>query len=352
MAGVFAPVPLSNRYAYVGIANPPAIERVDLVAGKVLDTIPLAGGIPWAIAITPNGHTAYVTESRFASSNGPGSNRTDDVVPIDIATDKVGAPIRVGLGPISIAISPDGRTAYVANMGTSHTDRGRMVVADDYTVTPIDTSTNRPGRSIYVGPGPGAVAVSPDGNTLYVALTGTPGTPSYDVVPVDLRTRKIARAIHVGVAPMAIAITPDGKTAYVADTGWPQIKGDTVTPIDIATGRAGNPIRVGDAPFSIAITPDGETAYVVNNNYSRGTRFTVTPIDIASNTPEKPIVVGMGAYFITISPDGHTAYVLNMASFPNVAGNTMTPIDTRTNTTEPAIQVGSDPVSMAFLPSR
>ena len=51
--------------------------------------------------------------------------------------------------PDGIAITPDGRTVYVANIGSG-------------TVTPIDTATNTPGKPIPVPPGlPQSVAITP-----------------------------------------------------------------------------------------------------------------------------------------------------------------------------------------------
>ena len=67
--------------------------------------MPFVSGII-AIAITPDGSTAYVTD------NGDGT-----VTPIDIATDVAGSPIAVGRAPAAIAITPDGSSAYVVNQG-------------------------------------------------------------------------------------------------------------------------------------------------------------------------------------------------------------------------------------------
>ena len=88
--------------------------------------IPVGRG-PGLIVITPDGNTAYVTSNEST------------VVPVDTATGTPGAPIRVGVDrpglhdqPDGIAITPDGKTVYVANIGSG-------------TVTPIDTATNAPG---------------------------------------------------------------------------------------------------------------------------------------------------------------------------------------------------------------
>ena len=62
------------------------------------------GTDPIAIAITPDGGTAYVV-------NGGGT-----VTPIATATNTALPDIKVGADPDAIAITPNGKTAYVANL--------------------------------------------------------------------------------------------------------------------------------------------------------------------------------------------------------------------------------------------
>jgi len=200
-------------------------------------------------------------------SNGRGGT----VTPIAAATNTPDPPIPVGAGPGLIVITPDGRTAYVTS--------------DESIVVPIDSATGTPGEPIGVGvdrPGlydqPDGIAITPDGKTVYVANIGS-GT----VTPIDTAMNTPGEPIEVGVRPRAIAITPDGKTAYVVNQsrpqpppwrnyeagkrGLPQSVPDfrgTVTPIDIATGTPGEPIDVGNEPLAIAITPDGKTVYAAN----------------------------------------------------------------------------------------
>jgi YVTN family beta-propeller protein len=80
------------------------------------------------------------------------------------------------------------------------------------------------------------------------------------VTPINTATGRVGKAIKVGNEPGAIAITPDGKTAFVANYG-----SGTVTPIRTATSKAGRAIKVGENPVAIGITPNGRTAYVINN---------------------------------------------------------------------------------------
>ncbi len=51
---------------------------------------------PWAIAITPDGATAYVA-----------NNGSSNVTPINLTTRTAGSPIAAGTGPVAVAITPD-----------------------------------------------------------------------------------------------------------------------------------------------------------------------------------------------------------------------------------------------------
>ena len=67
---------------------------------------------------------------------------------ITTATGVVSAPITVGIGPVAVAITPDGKRTDVANFG-------------DGTVSVITTATGVVSAPITVGKGPGAVAICP-----------------------------------------------------------------------------------------------------------------------------------------------------------------------------------------------
>ena len=252
-----------------------AITPINLVTGLAEGPITIANAFLGAIAITPNGSTAYV-----------GDLNTDAVIPINLATKTIGTPIPTCTTPHDVAagivISPDGSTAFVAcPLGA--------------TVVPINTSTNTAGSPILAGQGPEGLAITTDGATLYAANFGAFGVVNGQVIQLS--------------------------------------NGTTVTPIDTATDTAGTPITVGSEPSSLAITPNGTTAYVVNFASS-----TATPIDIATNSAGSPIplnamLTGTPGFQIAITPDGTTAYVVTRS-------NTLIPIDTANNTTETPIPVG------------
>jgi YVTN family beta-propeller protein len=70
------------------------------------------------------------------------------VTPIRTATNTALAPVKVGRLPEAIAITPDGKTAYVVNTGSG-------------TVTPIQTATNTALAPVKVGRTPVAIAITP-----------------------------------------------------------------------------------------------------------------------------------------------------------------------------------------------
>jgi YVTN family beta-propeller protein len=276
----------------LGTATPGTVTPVNLVTRQAGPAITV-GADPRAIAITPDGKTAYVTDS------GSGT-----VTSVNTVTRRAGPAITVGADPQAIAITPDGKTAYVTDSGSG-------------TVTPISTATNLAGPPITVGADPRALAITPDGRTLYV-LNWEGGS----VTPVATATNQPGRPVRTGSFPVAIAIARG--FAYVANYG-----SDTVTPIATGSGRAGRPIPVGQAPDAVAITPDGRTAYVVN-----GDNDTVTPIATGTGRPGRPIGVGNSPASVTISPSGAVAYVVNTIS------GTVTPISTATGRAGGGISVG------------
>jgi hypothetical protein len=75
-------------------------------------------------------------------------------------------PIPVGL-PGAVSISPNGSTAYVANSGGLE----GLLGPTGTTVTPVDLSTGRRLRAIGVGGQPGGSAITPNGSTVLVPLT-------------------------------------------------------------------------------------------------------------------------------------------------------------------------------------
>jgi YVTN family beta-propeller protein len=308
--------------AYVINSGGGTVTPIDLATSTAEKPIDVSGE-PVTMAIAPDGKTAYVATG-FTNSR----TSAQAVQPIDLATNTAGKPIDLQSPPDAIVITPDGKTAYGINDFPS------------LTLTPINLATNTPGESIKLSAQPLAIAMAPDGKAYVTTATDTGSLRHlravYEFMSLDLTTGKLGKPVKLRGRPEAIAITPNGKTAYVTI-----FSSHTVTPINLSANQAGRPIKIsgnGPAngfmglPFAIAITPDGKTAYVTN-----GASGTVTPIDVATDRPGKPIMISgkPGADAIAISADGTTAYVANQPS------STVTPIDLATGTPERPIEIGS-----------
>jgi YVTN family beta-propeller protein len=196
-------------------------------------------------------------------------------------------------GPGALAISPDGKTLYV-------TSEYRGIVRA------VSTATGRAGPPISTGYGsePVAMAVSPDGRTLYVAsLLG------YDITVINTVTWRREAGISLSGTPDALAISPTGAWLYVADLSDESpfgSSGNSVLVVNTATRHVRAVIKVGRRPVALALTKNGETLYVASNADN-----TVTPIDTATRSAGAPIPVGSEPDALAITPDGHYLYVAN-----------------------------------------
>ena len=259
------------------------------------------------------------------------------------------ASIAVGTTPSAALVSPDGQRLYVANTGSN-----TVSVINTGTGQKIDASpSNIFSTDISVGSSPGALALSPDGKRLYVANTGS-GTVS--VINTDTYARIDANPsnifstdITVGSSPSALAFGSDGRL-YVANRG-----SNTVSVINTATNTVvdTNPnasgtqsISVGSSPSTLVAGPDGRL-YVANTGSG-----TVSVINTSGYAVANTYTVGSQPAGMTLGNDGRL-YVANPGS------NTVSVINTATNTvidTNPnvsgtqAIPLGSSPTSVALSP--
>src|SRR5216683_2035011 len=116
------------------------------------------------------------------------------------------------------------QSVLAAPASSAHTsaDRSLAYVAEYWgnSVTVMDTATSKvTGKPICLGGPP--VAITPDGKTAYVVTTGddaSGGTATVSVIDSVTGTVK-GTPIPWVTASGGIAITPDGKTAYVTNFG-------------------------------------------------------------------------------------------------------------------------------------
>ena len=184
---------------------------------------------------------------------------------------------------------------------------------------------------------PEGLAISPDGKTLFIADSRNNRIRKMDLASNSVSTvaGRSFPGSNDGVgtgagfyAPKGIAITPDGKTLYVSDSG-----NNMIRKIDLATGNVstvagkgalsyGSDDGIGVAasfrePRGLAITPDGSTLYVADtyNNLVRKIVLATNAVSTVAGHPGFPGTedgAGSSAFFnqpVTLALSGNTLYV-------------------------------------------
>jgi YVTN family beta-propeller protein len=289
--------------AYVGVFNDNAIAVIDTAMNRVLTTIPVPVG-PHGLVLSPDGLRVY------ASSDGAST-----VSVISTVTDRLVSSIDVGKAPHGLAISRDGRQVLAAVFGTS------QVVA-------IDTVRNQVIWRIPVG-NPHNLAISPDGRMAYVAAQQRGATA---LVVLDLTIRRQMGAVPLDKTPRALSFSPDGNTLYftlagsdavqVLDTArnqiiaqipvgasphHPLLNGEyglvvsqgpgLLEVINPSTQKVIGTVTVGSQPHWIATSSNGDTAYVTNEGSN-----SVSVVDIGKQKVLATIPVGNAPRKIVVQP--------------------------------------------------
>src|SRR6266550_2792831 len=199
---------------------------------------------------------------------------------------------------VGLAFSPDGRRAWASDGpgGAIHVFRinGRSLTETQH----IKLAGNRGNQH----PWPAGIAVSGDGNRLFVA-----GNLDDTLRVVDPTSRTVLDTVAVGHLPYGVALNAAGTRAFVSNWG-----ASTVSVIDTSTDAVVRTVAVGMHPCAIVANPTRNELYVANGDSVTvldGTTGSVRrTIDL---TPYAGAPVGAGPDGLTMSPDGQTLYVAN-----------------------------------------
>lgn len=257
------------------------------------------------------------------------------------------ATINTGVTPTGMAITPDGNFLYIANnnnYGLDDLDSVTVInLADNSLVTTIfDASFNQP----YT------ITINPAGTFAYVTNSN-----STKITVIDLEDNTVVDEIDNLDGPSGMVISPDGITGYVNNYGAPggvgSGSGNTVNVVDLVTNAIiGQPITVGLAPAALAMSSDGAFVYVIN--YVDGDLGTgsMSVIDTSDNSVTTPVPAGLsGPFAIAITPDDNFAYVTNFGSNNFIPiGTTVSVIDLSDNTISATIDLAIQPAGLAITP--
>lgn len=292
------------------------VSFIDLETGKEVARRE-TGRAPHEMAVSPDGKTAVVVSYREQGYSGdtlhlfdvagaakrstialPGhqglhglkwigggdrlvvtSEVTDNVAVVDARAGRLVASIPTGQeGSHMVAVSNDGKRAFVANIGSG-------------TFTAIDLARNAKLRDVAVGAGAEAIALSPDGRQLWVGAND-----SKKVVLFDSATlARIAEFPTEGV-PIRIEFSPDGRTVAISEPDKHR-----VVLLDSATRKPVATVELAAAGYRVPVTmlfsPDGKRLWVAATGSEA-----VAEIDASNWTIVRRLAAGKGADGLAFSP--------------------------------------------------
>jgi YVTN family beta-propeller protein len=301
-----------------------SIDVFDIASRKKLRTISLAPNAgPHGLVWLKDGRLIATTE------------RSRSLVIVDTANGDALSSIPTGQeGTHMLAIAPDARLAFTANIGSG-------------SVSVIDLAAGRKIRDMAVGGAPEGIAISPDGRTLWVADLEGARVQAFDVGTIagaDATRFRPAIDIHVtvkdgtveevdsavakplerelrrlsGIGDVTVFIRPGGATVQakarsstidrgeaesaLARAGASFPKGRTEASLGILSTAPVASEPTGERPIRVAVTPDGR--HVIVGSAGAGS---LTVIDTQSRDFPRTIKVGgPEAVQVTIllSPDG------------------------------------------------
>ena len=231
-------------------------------------------------------------------------------------------PKTVASGPFpsATAVSPQGNSVYVADTGPVSAPAAEV---SQYSIKPATGKlTPKTPATVASAGDPAAIAVAPDGKNAYVAACGTSTTGTisqYSINPVtgDLTPLSPAALATPGCPDSgSVKVAPDGKNLYVANTGTDKVAQYRIAPgTGALSSRPVATVATGSGPESVTIAPGGTSAYVTEPMAGKVLQYRISPVT-GRLSPLAPATVttGPGPHDLAITPDGKSAYVLTVVS--------------------------------------
>ena len=242
-----------------------SLTLIDIEKGSALATVDLPEGA------RPHGLRALSDGRLLVTAEG-----LKELFVVDPKARTVAARIPTGKEVSHmVAAAPDGKRAYVANIGSG-------------SVTVVDLVQAKAIKEIPTGEGAEGIAITPDGGEVWVTNRGA------DTVSVlDTKSLEVAATLKVPQFPIRVKITPDGRRALVSCA-----RSGDVAVFDAASRKEikrvsidreavpGSKARLfsdqfgkSPVPVGLLVAPDGKRAWVASTNAD-----VVSAIDLVSLT--------------------------------------------------------------------
>jgi DNA-binding beta-propeller fold protein YncE len=245
-----------------------------------------AGSGAIEVAVSPDGRFAFVSLENSASIAVYNLQRA--LTKGFGAADLVGV-IPVGTAPVGLAVSPDGQWLYA----TSELARAAPASAQSQgtlTVINLRRAETDPAASLVAtvaaGCSPVRVITSASGSVVWVTARGSDRVLGFSAA--RLRTdsaHSMIASVEVGEAPVGLALVDGGRRIVVADSNRFSASGasSSLAAVDVAAALAGRPallgyLPAGGFPREMALEPDGRTLLV--GNFSSGQLEAVDVADL------------------------------------------------------------------------
>jgi DNA-binding beta-propeller fold protein YncE len=287
-------------------------------------------------AVSPDGNTVFVT----GYSEGSSATGFDYATVAYNATTGAQQWVKRYNGGVGDdyghAVAASGSTVYVTGYSRGTND------AFDYATVAYNAATGaqrwvkRYNGATGGDLGANAVAVSPDGSTLYVTGASQGTSTGYDYATVaynaatgaQLWAKRYNGPGNGTDEANSIAVSPDGSTVFVtgasqsATTGpsYATIAYDANTGAQLWAKRYNGALGLGtNQAFSVAVSPSGGTVYVTgsgdaDSNYATVAYSAVTGAQQWAKRYTGPGPDGGGATWVAVSPATGTVYVTGHSS--------------------------------------
>jgi RHS repeat-associated protein len=276
---------------------------------------------------------------------------TNEVAMVDLRTNIINQSISVGTEPDAVAVSPDGQYVYVADYGSSAISILETALVDTTAGPLVDTI------ALPSGADPDALAVSDDGDQLLVADKGTGKLSVIDLNPLDTSTYLtvtsnvcVLSSCSTAADPDAIAVSPGGTRAYVTDGGDAEL-----SIFDQSSGaytfQVAQTSLFSGEPQGLVFSPNDQWAYVSDSASSGNGHLDMFLVDPSNGefqtTGSFAPTVGATPGEVALSPQGASAYVVNRGS------NTVSVVPTNTSGGTPtatSVSIAGTAEGVAVMP--
>jgi DNA-binding beta-propeller fold protein YncE len=209
-------------------------------------------------------------------------------------------PRSIGIGSggaDALAVSPDGRTLYAANWDEDGASGG---------VTVVNLATGRPGRRIDTGGPAVKLAMMPGGRTLYALVERDDNSDR--LVRVGLATLRTEGQGIFRYGAQDMVPAPTGSLLYVlAETSRDSM---AVIPVNADSEREGKAIPVPADSQAMTVSPDGRMLYIGTGNADGKGPGEVIPVDARTGKAGNPAQLPHAVIGLAVSPDGRRLFGL------------------------------------------